>query len=624
MWDLNTAFWKFANVLRGYIDASGYKHVLASAMTLKYIETDEKFVIYEAAKWSNIVFQRQDLKSVLTNAFMEIEKANPELEGIFAIKDITKLDEQTVEHLISLINQIEVTPEVFKEMLLYFASQEGKIGGEFITPYSLVELLPPLLNIRGGEVYDGTAGASLLLTEAAKYAQKYGQNVHLYGQEINPSIYALGKMNLIIHGMDYEYALGNTLMEPAFVEGQLKKFEYVLMNFPFSLKNWGSERAEYDLYNRYKYGIPSNSNADMAFIQHAIASLKEDGKAALIVTHGTLFRGGADKKIRQALLKEDLIEAIIGLPQNLFFTTNIPVAILILNKKKSAERKGKIQFINAQDHVEKTRGQNVLRAEDQDKIINAYHNAEEIKKYSMFVPVEDIEDANLNIANYFTVDDVGSIFGNVLVNKSTYENSSTPKIELKELAIIIRGMNTPPKKALEQQEGKYHLLQLADVQDGKIQFQQLNAIDLEPDKASAYEVKEGDILLSSRGTAIKIAVVPALDKKLIASHNFIVIRPNNNVNSYFVKSFLESPIGTYYISSKQKGTAVTVLSVKDIESIPVPKVDMETQNKLGAAFAEADNELEKAIQLAKDKYNSDYYELYEKMGLTTSFTSVNG
>lgn len=296
MGDLNIAFGKLTNVLKGHIDVLEYKHVIGSAMTLKQIEIEKKFVVSEAAKWSNIVFQRQDLKSVLINAFIEIEKANPGLQQVFAIEHVTKLDEKTVEYLISVINQIPVTPETFKEMLYHFASQEGKAGGEFLTPKSLAELLPSLLNIRGGEVYDGTAGAALLLTEAAKYAQKHGQNVCLYGQEINPSIYALGKMNSIIHGVDHQYALGNTLSEPAFVEGQLKKFDYVLMNFPFSLKNWGSERAEYDLYNRYKYGIPSNSNADMAFVQHAIASLKEDGKAALIVTHGTLFRGGADKK----------------------------------------------------------------------------------------------------------------------------------------------------------------------------------------------------------------------------------------------------------------------------------------------------------------------------------------
>lgn len=240
----------------------------------------------------------------------------------------------------------------------------------------------------------------------------------------------------------------------------------------------------------------------------------------------------------------------------------------------------------------------------------------------MFVSIEDIEDANLNIGNYFTVDDVESIFGEVLVNKNAYENSPEPKVSMKQLAKIIRGMNTPPKKELEQQDGEYQLLQLADVQDGKIQFEQLNAIDLDPEKANAYEVIEGDILLSSRGSAIKIAVVPQLDRKLVASHNFIIIRPNNDVNSYFIKSFLESPIGTYYITSKQKGTAVTVLSVKDIESILVPKIDADIQRALGKKFLNADNELEDAIRLAKEKYNANYYDLYEKMGLTAAFQAV--
>lgn len=617
--DNSNNVWKAFDILKGVVNIGTQKNVVATMMMVKCLETNEQYEVPELAKWSKIIFRNQELKEKLVDALLEIERNNPDLRGIFAVQEIANLDEEIVERLVSIINNLQVTPEFFNNTLYFLTSQEGKSGGETITPSSITTLLPSLLDIKGGSVYDGTAGIGFLLIEAAKYAEKYGQSVQLYGQEINPSTYALGKMNLIMQGLDHKYALGNTLFEAAFTDGQLKQFDYVLMNFPFSLKNWGSERAEYDLYNRYKYGIPSNSNADMAFVQHAIASIKADGKAALIVTHGTLFRGGTDKKIRQALIEEDLIETVIGLPQNLFTNTNIPVVVLILNKNKPSERKGKIQFINAQDHVVKTRGQNILSAENQEQIINAYRNAEEIKQYSMFVSVDDIEDANLNIANYFTVDDVESVFGSVLVNKNTYENSPEPKVSLKQLATIIRGMNTPPKKELEQQEGDYHLLQLADVQDGKIQFQQLNAIDLDSEKVSAYEVKEGDILISSRGTAIKIAVVPTLDKKLIASHNFIIVRPNNNVNPYFIKAFLESPIGTYYINSKQKGTAVTVLSVKDIESTLLPDVDTATQHTIGEAFLQADTELEEAIRLAKEKYSATYYALYEKIGLTAAF-----
>lgn len=616
---LTTNIWKASDVLRGISDITTQKQIISSMIMLKSTEKNEYLTVPESAKWSNIIFQGYDLKANIVRAFSELESKNPKLQGIFAMQDIENLDEKVIERLVSLINQVQNTPEVFQEMLFFFASVEGKAGGHFITPHSIAELLPALLDVKGGSIYDGAAGVAHLLTEAAKYAQQYEQDVHLYGQEIDPSICALGKMNLIIHGFNYDYALGNTLLEPAFVEGELKKFDYVLMNFPFSLKEWGREKAEYDLYNRYKYGIPSKSNADMAFVQHALASLKEDGKAAIIVTHGTLFRSGADKKIRQALINEDLIEAVIGLPQNLFVSTGIPTVILILNKNKSPERKRKIQFINAQDYVGKIRGQNILRKEDQEKIISAYHKGEEIKQYSMFVSIEDIDDANLNIANYFTVDDVESVFGDVLVNKNTYENSPVQKIELRELAKITRGVNAPSKRDLEQQDGEYYLLQLADIQDGNIQFQQLTSIDLDSKKISTYEVKEGDILLSSRGYTIKIAVVPSLNKKLIASHNFIIIRPKKGINPYFIKAFLESPIGTYYISSKQKGTAVTVLSVKDLESILVPNIDHTTQDELGNAFVNADNELSKTIQQAIENHRSNYFNLYEKMGLTSAF-----
>ncbi|HWL23312.1 MAG TPA: N-6 DNA methylase [Ureibacillus sp.] len=617
-----TTLWKSSELLRGGTPLSKQRKIMSSIFTLKSVENNEHLIIPETAKWKNIIFQGQNLKNNIISAFEQIEEQNIELKGVFAIKEIEELDDDILERLISLFNQTQSTPELFEELLFLFASGEGKSGGEFITPHSIAELLPALLDIKGGSVYDGTAGAAHLLIEAAKYAQKYEQGVHLYGQELNQSVWALGKMNLLMHEYKHDYALGNTLSDPAFANGQLMKFDYVLMNFPFSLKEWGREKAEYDLYNRYIYGLPSKSNADLAFVQHALSSLKEDGKAAVIVTHGTLFRGGADKKIREAMIEDDVIEAVIGLPSNLFFTTGIPTVILILNKNKSPERKRKIQFINAQDTVDKVRGQNILRKEDQEKIINAYHKGEEIKQYSTFVSVEEIEDANLNIANYFSLDDVESVFGDVLVNKDAYENSPIPKIELKELVTMTRGMNTPPKKELDQTDGQYYLLQLADIQDGNIQFDQLTSIDIDERRASMYEVEEGDILLSSRGSSIKIAIVPAINKRLIISHNFISIRPNNGVNPYFLKAFLESPIGTYYISSKQKGTAVTILSVKDIESIPVPNLDSSIQSELGNAFVKADSELAKVIKQAQEKHSSDYYELYEKMGLTSSFKSL--
>ncbi|RFB11449.1 hypothetical protein DZB84_20495 [Bacillus sp. HNG] len=619
-----SSVWRAADVLRGSMDVRAQKRIIASLILLKAADNHlENVYLPPQAKWSEIIYQGHPIKDKILSAFSELENGNEDLRGVLLFPEILNVDEETFQRLIPLINQIDITQGILAEILFGFASEEGKLGGEFITPRSLSDLLPALLDINGGDIYDGTAGVAQLLIEAGKYASQYNSKFHLWGQEINKDTWALGKINLMISNVEHKFALGDTLLEPAFTnEGRLRRFDYVVMNFPFSLKGWGREKAEYDLYRRFLHGIPSEANADMAFVQHALASLNEKGKAAVIVTHGTLFRGGADRKIREALIQQDVIEAVIGLPANLFYSTNIAAAILILNKNKSPERKGKIQFINAENNYERIRGQNALRKEDKEKILHAYHNTEQIKQFSTIVEIDDIEEGNLHFGPYFDVDEVDSLFGPVQVNRKIYEKSNIEKVELSDLVEMFRGMNTPPKKDLEK-HGDYLLIQLADIQDGNILLDQLTPIDLDSRKARSYEVEAGDIILSSRGAVIKIAVVPPSDKKLILSHNFIGLRPRNGVNSYFIKAFLESPIGTYYISSKQKGTAVAVLSVKDIESIPVPKIDKDTQENLGEMFVSADEELIMTINKAKEKHNNSYYKLYEQIGLNKAFKEVD-
>ncbi|MEC1718455.1 N-6 DNA methylase [Schinkia azotoformans] len=617
--------WKASDILRGITDSTSRKKVIVPLVFLKDIERkSDHFDLPLESRWSQIIYQGFPIKDRILDALGAIERRNPIFQGALINDELEKIEEEPFQRLVSLINQAEITSKVFEEILYRFAADEGK-KGEFITPQPISELISSLLDIKGGDIYDGAAGTGQLLIEAAKYASsQHAGTVHVWGQEIHKDTWIVGKMNLIIHGIDHEFALGDTLANPAFADnGQLKKFDYVAMNFPFSVKGWGREKAEFDLYKRFSYGIPSDSNGDMAFIQHALASLKEDGKAAVIVTHGTLFRGGADRKIREAMIDDDVIEAVIGLPSNLFYSTGIPTAILILNKNKAPERRGKIQFINAENSFEKMRGQNTLRKEDIDKITSAYRDMERIKQFSTMVLLNEIEDSNLHFGPYFEVDEVESIFGTVQVNRKVYEKSDYPKVELSDLVSMFRGMNTPPKKDLEGNEGDYYFIQLADIQDGNIQFDQLTPIELDSKKARTYEVEEGDIILSSRGAAIKISVVPPTDRKLILSHNFIGMRPKRGVNPHFIKAFLESPIGTYYISSKQKGTAVTVFSVKDIESIPVPAIDSNTQVEIGNAFVKSDEELIKIIEQARQKHMNDYHSLYGQMGLTSAFKPIN-
>lgn len=617
--------YKASDLLRGSLELRSQKRVIFTILTVSQLEQNSsEYTIPSEAKWSYVILQGSPFKENLMNALFQIERENPDLEGVLLTKDLEDIEEDILQRLVSLINQVEVTPQLIEEVLYHFSVNEGKLGGEFMTPPPVSKLMSLLLNIKGGTIYDGTAGVAQLLIEVGGRASKSGNDYYLFGQEINPDTWAIGKMNLVMHGMKHEFALGNTLSNPAYLEGsQLKRFDYVIMNFPFSVKGWGRDKAEYDLYKRFPYGIPSESNADLAFVQQGLSSLDEEGKAAFVVTHGTLFRGGAERKIREAMIKDDVIEAVIGLPPNLFPTTAIPVAILILNKNKSSDRKGVIQFINAEDLYEKMRGQNKLRDEDIEKIQKAYHQKKVVKQFSILVSIDEIEDANLHFGPYFEVDEVESIFGKVQVNRREYEKSLSEHVELRGLVDPFRGMNTPSKKDLEKQTGDYHFIQLADVQEGNILFDQLIPVNVDSKKARTYEVEKGDIIISSRGAAIKVAVIPSSDKKLILSHNFIGLRPRRGVNPYFIKAFLESPIGTYYISSKQKGTAVTVLSVKDIETIPVPALDQEIQDEIGKYFVRADEELINTIKAAKEKHKQDYSKLYKKMDINRAFKTIS-
>jgi type I restriction enzyme M protein len=230
------------------------------------------------------------------------------------------------------------------------------------------------------------------------------KNVSLFGQEINISTWAICKMNMIFHdAKGADIRKGDTLRNPAHTEGGvLKTFDIVIANPPFSLKNWGKEEAENDNYNRYIYGIPPTSYGDLAFVSHMIASLNSTGRMGTVIPHGVLFRGGAEGKIREGIIKEDIIEAIIGLPPNIFYGTGIPAALLIINKSKQSERKNKILFIDASSGFEKVGNKNKLREEDIEKIVNTFDEYKDAKKYARIVAIDEVKenDFNLNISRY--------------------------------------------------------------------------------------------------------------------------------------------------------------------------------------------------------------------------------
>lgn len=441
---LESHLWRSADILRGSIDSSDYKNYIFGLLFLKrlndvFVETatkiqqeegedygwtdpdEHQFFVPERALWRNIQSQTQDLGDAINKAFEALEEANSSLEGVLApidFNDKERLSDQLIQQLIQHFSALDLSngnlsePDMlgraYEYLIKMFADDAGKKGGEFYTPSKVVELIVKLIKPEEGmRVCDPTAGSGGMLIQSVDYVKSQGgnsKNITLHGQEKNLNTWAICKMNLLLHGLsDHDIKKGDTIRDPKLLDdGELILYDRVIANPPFSLKNWGREAAEADAHGRFRFGIPPKDKGDLAFVQHMVATLNHQGKAGVVMPHGILFRGGAEGKIRQGLLEEDLIEAVIGLPSNLFYGTGIPASILILNRNKPAERKGKVFFLHGANDYQEGKNQNFLRDEDIEKIVHAYDAWEDMDKYCRVVDREEIKanDWNLNIARY--------------------------------------------------------------------------------------------------------------------------------------------------------------------------------------------------------------------------------
>lgn len=446
--DVIKVVWKACDTFRGTMDSSKYKDYILTMLFVKYLSDfykekleelkakfgdnedriqkslkREKFQLDSTCTFGVIYENRnaENIGEIINKILMKIEDDNKEkIEGIFRNIDFnseaelgrTKERNAALKHLIedfaddsldlrpSMLDGSDVIGDAYEFLIANFASDAGKKGGEFYTPGEVSTLLAKLVGAKDGDrIYDPTCGSGSLLIKAAKEVGT--DNFRLYGQERNGQTQALAKMNMFLHEInDAVIEWGDTLRNPLHLENErLMKFDKVVSNPPFSLDKWGAEDLKDDIYGRFEMGLPPKSKGDYAFISHMLASLNENGTAGIILPHGVLFRAASEGKIRKQIIENNWLDAVVGLPENLFFGTGIPACILIFKKNKIDNN---VVFIDASNEFDKGKNQNILRDKDIEKILEAYKNRKEVEKYCHIASYNELKDNdfNLNIPRY--------------------------------------------------------------------------------------------------------------------------------------------------------------------------------------------------------------------------------
>ena len=391
-----------------------------------------RFYLPDECTWKDIRKVTRNLGEELTKSLRLIAKENPKLQGVIDIVDFNAtisgeriLDDGRLSNLIEIISRHrlgldDVEPDIlgraYEYLLRKFAEGSGQSAGEFYTPKEVAWLMANLIDPEQGEaIYDPTCGSGGLLIKCQLILKQNHSSVEiplqLYGQEINPVTYAMAKMNMIIHDMEGEIRIGDTLKNPKFLESStIKRFDKVTANPMWNQKEYHAEFYESDPYNRFLFGIPPNNTADWGWIQHMLSSLGEKGKLIVVIDTGTVSRGsgrqGSDKEreIRKKFIDKDYVEAVILLPENLFYNTTAPGNIIVINKDK--KHKGQILLVNASKEFLKERPKNYLTDEGIGKIVDVYRKWKGANGFSKMITIEEMarNDYNLSPSRYVATD----------------------------------------------------------------------------------------------------------------------------------------------------------------------------------------------------------------------------
>lgn len=454
---LENWLWEAACKIRGPIDAPKFKDYILPLVflkrlsdvfedeleklgkTAKFVDKDHslvRFYIPQEARWSEISLKTTGLGEYLSDAVRSVARHNPKLSGVIDTIDFNAttagqriITDAQLRELVQVLGKYrlgikDVEPDIFgrayEYLLRKFAEGQGQSAGEFYTPREVAILMAHILDPEpGNEIYDPTCGSGGLLIKCfLRFKEKYGDDasippVKFYGQEINPSTFAIARMNAFIHDMDAEIKLGDTMNNPAFLnpDGGLRTFDIVTAN-PMWNQNFALSFYENDPFGRFSYGVPPASSADWGWLQHMYSSLRDGGKMAVVIDTGSVSRGSGnlgsnrERDIRKYFVENDLVECVILLPENLFYNTTSSGVIIVI-KKGEKPKPGEILHINASKEFVKGTPKNYLSEENMDRIAKSYLAWEEAEEFSNVIKIDEAirNDCNLSPSRYVSLND---------------------------------------------------------------------------------------------------------------------------------------------------------------------------------------------------------------------------
>lgn len=589
--------------IRGYVPETEVPTLFAGLALLKYSGRD---------LLKNLVLQsKEQLEETLAEITSRLDVSllssfTSEFKSI-----VDEIPDATYRSLLTAANNLQAN-DLMKVATTYGIWHGGK--DSFITvPTEISKLLVGLADIQPGDsLLDPTAGVGGALVETLRY-----QPGLVVGEEINTTVAQIGYLNLLVNGANekqLKFYANDVLLHPHYLD-EFDKFDKIVQVVPFGFRL--SSSLDNDEYGRFPFGPLSKMAGTLAYISNAISSLKPTGgKAVVLVSAGDLYRGGSEARIRKNILAYDLIETVISLPANMFYSTGIETAIIVLDNDKPSQSEMQVQFIKVNDEMTRsTRTNKQLKAEALERILELYHSKKEVPGLAANIPVSEIKNGDLSVESYIKQVEFTVNGEEIHVNYKKLQSLDT--LTLDRVAEIGRGYNFSSKD--ESDTGEYQVIRITDLTETGIDYTKLISVNPRQVDLSSYLVQKGDILLSVRGSTNKVELIEEGHDKLLVHANLVSLRVRAGYDEHFLKLYLESSLGQILLATLARGTTVKQISIQDLRILPVPNLSLAKQQEIVANYQRKMLQVEQKLAAIRREERDIQHDFYDATGMGEAF-----